>query len=275
VSRDEAKERFKEELKQQSKAFAGEVKEQSKRFADDVRDTHDQFHAQEHATKPRRRRGKGPRSAEEIVATALWLADSEGFAAVTMRRVAAELGYGTMSLYWYVENRDELVQLMFEEVIHEQLLPEPVPTDWREGLTAIARAAKALHQRHPWMVAERGLRPGPGPNLLRHIEQSLAVTTGLAAHPELRAAAIRTVDEFVLGYLATEVDVGEEEQDVAAWLEQLAPMLEGSAESPGFPRLKEALSDLDMRDYFMADHFEIGLELLLDGVQARLDRAEG
>jgi AcrR family transcriptional regulator len=275
VSRDEAQERFKAELKEQSKAFADEVKQQSKRFAEGVRDSHDQFHAHEHAAKPRRRRGKGPRSAEEIVATAVHLADTEGFDAVTMRRVAAELGYGTMTLYWYVENRDELVRLMFDEVIAEQLLPEPVPDDWREGLRAIAHASRRLHERHRWVFVHHGLRPGPGPNLLRHIDQSMAVTASLAGHPELRATAVRTVDEYVLGHLASDAARGTGPTSDGEWLEQLLPAMQAEVAQGRLLHLRDALSDAATVEDFMSDHFDHGLELVLDGIQAQLDRAGG
>jgi AcrR family transcriptional regulator len=206
------------------------------------------------------------------VRTAIRLADEEGFDAVTMRRVAAELGFGTMSLYWYVQNRDELLDLMFDELIAEQLLPEPLPSGWREGLAAIAHANRGLHLRHPWLSSHMGMRPSVGPNLLRHLEQSLAVTTELVPYLGLRTAAIRTVDEYVIGYvLAT--NVGPSEQaTVEDWVADMIPTIRAMVDPETMPNVVAALED-DM-GMWSGDHFHVGLDLVLDGIDAALARAK-
>src|SRR6185436_15098966 len=80
---------------------------------------------------------------EQIARTALAIADAEGFEAVSMRRVASELGAGTMTLYHYVRNKDELIELMDDAMMSELIVPDDeMPSDWREALTAIARRSR-------------------------------------------------------------------------------------------------------------------------------------
>src|SRR3954451_21695322 len=115
---------------------------------------------------------------ETIAAAALKIADTRGFEAVTMRRVAGELGAGTMTLYHYVRNKTELTALMDDAIMAELLIPDDeLAGDWREAMAEIARRSYAAFQRHPWMFEHLADEDAPspgGPNALRHVEQSLA-----------------------------------------------------------------------------------------------------
>jgi AcrR family transcriptional regulator len=135
-----------------------------------------------------------------IVDAAIALADSEGLVAVTMRAVAGRLGVGTMTLYSYVEAKDELLDLMLEELSGEMLLDEPVPSDWREALTAIAKRTRAVLEAHPWMFKAATREPGLGVNFLRHVEQSRAAVASLALDNEATAAILAAVDDYTLGH---------------------------------------------------------------------------
>src|SRR5262249_6534159 len=104
---------------------------------------------------------------EEIAQAALRIADAEGIDAVSMRRVAAELGAGTMSLYYYVQSKDELLDLMQDEMLGEVLVPDgELPGEWRAALTAIAMRSFAAFARHPWAI--EAPPSAPGPNVMRH-----------------------------------------------------------------------------------------------------------
>src|SRR5271156_4306545 len=92
-----------------------------------------------------------PLSREKIADAALAIADAEGFASVSMRRVAQELGVGTMSLYYYVKTKDDLIAVMDDALMGEALLPS-VPKDWRRALTEIATRTHDLFLRHPWAL---------------------------------------------------------------------------------------------------------------------------
>lgn len=138
-------------------------------------------------------------SRQQIAATALAIADAEGFEAVSMRRIAAELGAGTMTLYHYVRNKEELVALMDDAHIAESLVPEgELPEDWRKALTVIARRTRAALMRHPWAL--QALQAAQfGPNAMRHFEQSLAALARTPLDGATKFAVLAIVDDYVFG----------------------------------------------------------------------------
>src|SRR6188472_3619062 len=87
-----------------------------------------------------------------IVRAAIAIADAEGLDAVSIRRVAAVLDARPMSLYTHVASKDDLVDLMVDEAIADVLLPEPLPTDWREAMRAIAAQSYRAFRAHPWAL---------------------------------------------------------------------------------------------------------------------------
>ena len=116
----------------------------------------------------------------EITAAAIAVAEREGFAAVTMRRVAAELGTGAASLYRYVDNRTDLVDLMIDAAYAEMVLPR-TDRGWRADLLDVAREGMRLGIRHGWFVDATAESPfSAGPNLARMTEHCLTL---LADHP--------------------------------------------------------------------------------------------
>ena len=143
-------------------------------------------------------------SVEEIVTRAILVADDEGIAAVSMRRIAADLGSGTASLYRYVTNRDELLDLMIDAVRGETAQPE-LTGDWRVDLTAVARNMRTGLLGHPWLVAELTGRPTLGPNSLRR--HDIALGAALALTPDITTAArvVEIVNAFVFGVVAAEI----------------------------------------------------------------------
>src|SRR5205823_341014 len=87
-----------------------------------------------------------------IAAAAMAVADAEGVDAVTMRRVADELGAGTMTLYHYVRSKDELIALVVDQMMGELLIPDDeMPDDWREAFAAIGRRSREAFRRHVWI----------------------------------------------------------------------------------------------------------------------------
>ena len=143
-----------------------------------------------------RRTGVGrpaERSRAEVTAAAIALADREGLTAVTMRRVAAELGTGPASLYRYVDGRDDLLDLMTDEVAAGYQLPAP-GGPWLPGLLEVCRQGRELMLRHGWLPELVLTRSALGPHGTDLLEQVLAI---LAAHPadvgrKLEAFAVMT-----------------------------------------------------------------------------------
>lgn len=119
------------------------------------------------------------RSRAEITAAAIAVADADGLDAVSMRRVAAELGTGAASLYRYVETREDLLDLMTDAVGGEGPFPEPTG-DWLADLVAIGERSRVIARRHPWAAGLTITRPVLGPNGVRLLVHVLEV---LAPHP--------------------------------------------------------------------------------------------
>jgi AcrR family transcriptional regulator len=217
--------------------------------------------------RPPRGRARGL-SRQQIVRAAIAVADRDGLGALTMRGVAEELGAGTMSLYWHVRDKAELIELMRDQVAGELTLQAP-SGDWRSDLATFARDVRQTFLRHPWLASLLGDRPALGPNSLRQDELSLAIVRGLEVDDRTRTAIPSVVYFFVAGYVLREVQrhtgVSEEQwrASVAPWIEQLLATGE-------YPNLERVVGGAGEPDGEAA--FEFMLEFLLDGIQARLRR---
>jgi AcrR family transcriptional regulator len=230
---------------------------------------------------------RAPRSREDIAEAAVAVADTEGIDAVSMRRVASELGLGTMSLYHYVRSKDELLDLMSDAIMGGQLVDDAeVHKGWRAGLTAIAHATRRNFERHPWMGDAMRPRPSsvPGPNALRHIEQSLAAVadTGLDAQGQMDLIA--AVDDYVIGYVIRTLRFAEEEENAPGeeWLAEMFEHMRKRIEGGDYPHLQCALeanraqgrTDEELARMATDERrFERGLERILDGIEVELKRA--
>src|SRR6201996_2387922 len=136
----------------------------------------------------------------EIVAAAVRIADAEGVEAVTMRRLADELGVATMTPYTHVESKDKLIDLMRDAGAAEMLLPEPLPDDWRTALRTIAHKTKDAFEAHPWSLDVTPRRPRARINRLRHVEQSVSIMVRLHVDPPTGRAILMSIDDYVTGY---------------------------------------------------------------------------
>jgi len=139
---------------------------------------------------------------EKIAAAALAIADAEGFHAVSMRRVAQELNVGTMSLYYYVKTKDDLIAAMDDGLMREALLPS-LPKGWQRAMMAIARRTHAIFVRHPWALAAMSSAP-PGINAMRHMEQCLEALAETSMTNKQKISLLATIDDFVFGHALRE-----------------------------------------------------------------------
>ncbi|MBZ9642470.1 TetR/AcrR family transcriptional regulator [Streptomyces sp. PSKA30] len=153
---------------------------------------------------PRGGRGGGQPSGldrERITAVTVRLLDAEGLAKFSMRRLAAELNVTAMSVYWYVDTKDDLLELALDAVYGELRLPDPdADEDWRDQLRALATEYRALLVRHPWLSPLAGTYLNIGPNSLAfsRVVQRVIRRTGLPARGV--TGAISAVFQFVYGY---------------------------------------------------------------------------
>jgi len=225
----------------------------------------------EPAPRPSRRRaGGGGPGREDVVRAAIAVADAEGLTTLSMRRVAAELGIPTMSLYQPVPSKDALVNLMIEHAFGERPLPAPPPADWRTALEIAARQQWAGYRRHPWLAAAMSLtRPQPVPSALAHTEWVLGALDG---HGLDRTTAF-TIHVMLFSYVrGMAVNLESEAQAEAEsgmtadeWMDAHVPTIGALAEGGGFPQVAALLQhdfDLDLDALF-----ELGLRCLLDGLR--------
>jgi len=219
-----------------------------------------------------KRPSRGPKptlTLDRIVEAAVQVADAEGLEALSMRRIATELGTGTMSLYRYVPGKGELLDLMLDRVQR----PSENPADlgdggWRSALEALGRATLALYRRHPWLLQVNQSRPILGPSALDGMEKILSRIKPMGlTDPEL-VSAIIMVDGYVVGAARTQLYQQEVERrtgltDAEFWQAQV-PMLEKVMASGRYPLLAGLSEDAFGTDF---DHFEFGLQRILDGLE--------
>jgi AcrR family transcriptional regulator len=155
------------------------------------------------------KRRRDPISREAIVAAAIRLLDAEGLDALSMRRIADELGTGAASLYWHVGSKDGLLDLVFDQVIGELEVPDPVPGQWREQLKDVARAQRAISLRHPYVVRISIGRIPMGPNALRYSERVLAILRAGGLPPRLAVQGSHLLISAVNGFTLDETGVGD------------------------------------------------------------------
>lgn len=190
--------------------------------------------------------GRPPqRSRAEITAAAMAVADAEGLEAVSMRRVAAELGTGAASLYRHVDNREDLLDLMIDAVGAEYSLPEPAQPgpaqpepvqDWLTGLLDLGEQARVIMRRHPWLPSLVLTRPVLGPNGLVILEHVLEI---LAQHPASTAAkleAFAILNATTASFVQNELNGGADRQ------QRTAAYLRHALASGDHPRLAELLT---------------------------------
>jgi AcrR family transcriptional regulator len=116
-----------------------------------------------------------------------------------MKRIAAELGAATMTLYYYVRNKSDIVALMQDAILADVLVPdECLRGGWREAITAIARRTRDVLMAHPWSLASLNDAQF-GPNAMRHFEQSLAAVAGTGLPVPARFELIAATDDYVSG----------------------------------------------------------------------------
>ncbi|GAA2379092.1 TetR/AcrR family transcriptional regulator [Nonomuraea africana] len=229
-------------------------------------------------TRPQSQRREQPAlSREQIVSAALELLDAEGIDALSMRKLGTRLNAGATSMYTHVANKDELLELVVDEVYGEIEAPATGdPAGWQAAITRSAHSMRATLLRHPWIVSvlgEAGLAY-LGPNVLRLSDAMLAVLEQGGFSLKAADQAMNTVVAYIIGastseaaWLTTLARSGQGEQQ---WADRLWPTALQAVE--GYPRLRRlyaeqrAQSLSDTRD----DDFGYGLECVLHGVAARL-----
>lgn len=216
-------------------------------------------------------------SKEAVVAAAVRVADAEGLDAVSMRRVAAELGVAPMSLYHHVGDKDDLVLHMQDAALAQWHPPQPPPDGWRPRLEIAATALWAAFRTHPWLASAMSLtRPQPLRGGLAFTEWVLGALDGepipLQDAFDVQMILFNFTRGVALGIEAEAEATAATGQDVEEWVEHQMPALQALVASEEYPMMQRMLrSDYDL-DLDQLVHS--GLEYLLDGLTVRLRRAQ-
>lgn len=222
----------------------------------------------------------GAPTRRHIVAAARAIADSEGISAVSMRAVAAQIGGSTMSLYRYVESKDDLIQYMIDAAFAELGEPAESPL-WRDRLASIAHELWALFRRHPWLSQVVSLtRVQPVPGLFRYVDTVMGALRGLGLDSHTKLYIHMSMFSYVQGLASnleleaqTEGETGVGEQE---WMNSVEPSLADIWRSGDYPNFASVVTALDGGyDQDLDVLFEFGLATLLDGFAVRLAHLDG
>jgi len=209
---------------------------------------------------------------EQIVRTALEALDAEGLAGLSIRKLAAKLGSGATSLYWHVPTKDDLIDLLIDEVWGEIDIPAPELAGWRSGLLLFAHSMRSVILRHPWLPEVMYTRPSQGPNAMTMGTRGLALIDAAGITGRNADFALGTVMSFVLGNTGAEVATRELARRGGQSLDELVSEVRDRTETIADPIMRESArrrttGDIDGMFY---DSFSYGLEIVLEGIAARV-----
>ncbi|MFI0506585.1 TetR/AcrR family transcriptional regulator [Streptomyces albogriseolus] len=216
------------------------------------------------------RSGRGPRPAysrADIAAAAVRIADAEGLDAVSMRRVAAELGCGTMSLYNYVPRKEDLYELMVDAVGGEHELWEP-SGHWRADMLRVAHQTRDLMHRHPWLPRLMSPVYGFSPNSLRYLEHCLACLDPMPGPQGVKMELIAMLNGIVTTYVSNELATAERTRSLP-WSQEREnavriAYLQSRLATGAYPRMAAAFLE-DPGPIDLEAVFERALTRVLDG----------
>ena len=207
----------------------------------------------------------------DITAAAIRIADAEGIEAVSLRRVAGEMGTGTTTLYRYIATKDELFDLMIDSTFGERKPPTPTG-DWQADLRTTAHEYRVILLRHPWLAALPATRQPLGPNSLAWLDAAYATVDVLNLDADEAMAQVGTLLTFVRGHAMEELTEQETARrsglDMTAWLKtqaQYGELVIGSGDYPHLSRIMIEAETPHAEDRFERT-FRRGLDHILTGL---------
>ncbi|MFI8824109.1 TetR/AcrR family transcriptional regulator [Streptomyces sp. NPDC053431] len=232
------------------------------------------------------RSGGGPAGLdrERIVAAAIRMLDEEGLAKLSMRKLATELNVTAMSLYWYVDTKDDIIEYAVDTCYGEvDLAAVDAAGDWRDRIRVIALDYRRMLVRHPWMSASAGQYLNIGPNALAVGVKIQDAIRGTGLPLDRQPSAMSAVFQFVYGYgtieaqfqrRAAEAGMSQDDfygesmkafRDEPSFAEALAPMTD---------ILDERASHGSVTEIWDRD-FDYALDVLVAGIEVMVDRRAG
>lgn len=211
-----------------------------------------------------------PLSRERLLRAAMDLADRDGIAALSMRNIARELGVEAMSLYHYVERKEDLLAAIGDMVMREIELPGGRAADWRSVVRRMAVSYHDALKRHPWIHALGAAPARVGPGQLGYMEWLLRTLRGAGFSPRMTHHAYHILDSHVVGSSLWEAGITAAIPkgaipDLAKTVLQRVPI----AEYPYFhEHAQQHIGKVTKGD---KHPFELGLDLILEGLDRLRD----
>ena len=224
----------------------------------------------------RERPGKGPKpglSLQRIIDAAVRVAGSDGFAAVSMNRVAKELGASPMALYRYVTAKDELVDLMLDAAIGAPPAPPAQDMGWRAVLSQWCQALLAAFRRNPWTLRVSVTMPPATPNQLTWMEQGLSALRDTGLTEGEKVSVIMLLSNYVRSTEAMFSGIADAFQASGSSAEEIMSsygrFLSKVIDPQRFPALSVSVEAgvFDQPDDDPDSEFVFGLERVLDGIE--------
>lgn len=219
------------------------------------------------------RAGKGPAPAfdrERLAAAGVALADEHGLAAVTMRAVAEALGAGPASLYRYVATREELLELMIDQVNGEISYAGLGSGHWLDDLLALARQGRRAYLAHPWLLEATATRSPLGPNAVEYLERALGALAELRVSSRTKMEAIGVLGSMVAALTRVEAAQSVAGQSLPQWQRTQAEYLTQVVGSGLHPHLATALAGTETGTGAGADTGRESSEQLFDRILTRV-----
>lgn len=218
---------------------------------------------------------RGPRptlSIRDIGNAGVTIADEQGADAVSMKAIATALGLTAMSLYRYVDSKDDVVDVMIDTAFGHADPALTATGDWRSRITAWAHASADLQRQRPWLASIRIARPPVGPNTLSWTESGVQAFADTPLTGPQKMSALLLVDGFIRQHVRLASQMGmlgdtSGDDTYERTIMELAdaqrfPALMGEITAPEWPE----------DDDFFSTQLDFGLSVILDGIAALIDR---
>lgn len=213
-------------------------------------------------------------SRDQIVKATLELLDTEGLAGLSMRKLAARLDSGATSLYWHVQTKDDLIDLVIDEVYGEIDVPDAELAGWRPGVLLFAHSLRAAVLRHGWLPEVIYTRPSIGPKAITLGTRGLALFAAAGFSGRDTDYAMGSVMSLVLGLTSSEAvaqrTLRKAGQTAEQWTGEI--LAEAKQVTTEHPEMHESLRRRSAIDFaqLQNEQFSYGLDSLLDGLENRL-----
>jgi AcrR family transcriptional regulator len=216
---------------------------------------------------------RGPRpsvNTERIARVAIEVADADGLEAVTMQRIAREIGLTTMALYRYVSGKSELIDLMIDSASDSAAPIFGKPSSpWSDRLKEWARRCLAIYREHPWFLEATSTRRSiMGPNELAWMESAVAMLAESGLAPEDRHSAFLALIAHVRGH-ATFQQIRKYSESPRKWTRDLVQLL--GSQPDRYPVLLQAVRS-GAFEKAPGQAFDFGLDCILEGIRTRVKK---